>query len=189
MHVNLRQLHALVALAHMGRFTQAAAALHVTPSALSGLHDHGAEHGQRWARCHGLPALRGIAGAIAPVANAPAARTRSAPHIPYLPPHQRFAIASSGPLQVFLGGLCRSALLEHGHHQHRHRLKALLAWALCVTQGQQQAALAAAWAANASGPMRSCSATVAPITISAGALIWCSTPRAGKVCTVPTTRR
>lgn len=37
MNVTLRQLRALVALARMGSFTQAAAALHVTQSALSGL--------------------------------------------------------------------------------------------------------------------------------------------------------
>ena len=37
MNVSLRQLRALVALAHMGSFTQAAAALHLTQSALSGL--------------------------------------------------------------------------------------------------------------------------------------------------------
>ena len=37
MNVSLRQLRALVALARMGSFTQAAAALHVTQSALSGL--------------------------------------------------------------------------------------------------------------------------------------------------------
>lgn len=37
MNVSLRQLRALVALAHTGSFTQAAAALHLTQSALSGL--------------------------------------------------------------------------------------------------------------------------------------------------------
>ena len=36
MNASLRQLRALVALAHMGSFTQAAAALHLTQSALSG---------------------------------------------------------------------------------------------------------------------------------------------------------